>query len=120
MSSDRLAGKAVGVTIGGSGHVVTAGIEADQLDVEVLGSGSFTGSGRAGKLILTLAGSGEADLARLNAAEAAIDVAGSGTGDLASDGRVTGSVAGSGVVTIHGKAHCNVSVTGSGRVTCQP
>lgn len=120
MSSDRLTGKTVGVIIGGSGHIVTAGIEANQFDAEVLGSGSFTGSGHAGKLALTLAGSGEVDLARLKADEAAIDVTGSGTGDLASDGRVTGSVVGSGVVTIHGKAHCDVGVTGSGRVTCQP
>jgi len=119
MSNDRLAGNDVGVTIGGSGHVVTAGIEATQLDVEVLGSGSFTGSGNAENLALTLAGSGDADLAQLRAGSATIDVAGTGTGVLTSDGRVTGSVVGAGVVNVHGKAHCDVSVTGTGRVTCQ-
>ncbi len=119
MSSDRLNGNVVGVTVGGAGHVVTAGIAATQLDVEVLGSGSFTGSGHADKLALTLAGSGEVDLAQLKADEASVDLAGSGTGDMASDGRVTGTVAGSGVVNVHGRAHCDINVTGSGRVTCQ-
>eukprot|EP01037_Dinobryon_pediforme_P001661 gene1661-1691_t len=107
MSSDRLTGNAVGVTIGGSGHVVTARIETARLDLSVMGSGSFTGSGHAGKLDLSLAGSGEVDLAQLKADEAAIDVAGSGTADLASDGPVTGTVAGSGTITVHGKAHCD-------------
>jgi hypothetical protein len=120
ISSDRLNGGAVGITVGGSGHVIAAGIAAGQLDVEVLGSGSFTGSGHAERLALTLAGAGAVDLARLKAGDAAIDVAGSGIGDLASDGRVTGSVVGASVVTVHGKARCNVSVTGPGRVTCQP
>jgi hypothetical protein len=120
MSNDRLVGNVVGVTIGGAGHVVTAGIEATQLDVEVLGSGSFTGSGHAGKLALTLAGSGDADLAQLRADSARIDVAGTGTGALTSDGRVTGSVVGTGVVNVHGKARCDIRVTGTGRVTCQP
>ncbi|WP_428332718.1 GIN domain-containing protein [Novosphingobium sp.] len=120
MSNDRLVGNAVGVTIGGSGHVVIAGIAATQLDVEVLGSGSFTGSGRAGKVALTLAGSGDVDLAQLRTDEAVVDVAGTGTGVLNSDGRVTGSVLGTGVVNVHGKAHCDIRVTGVGRVTCQP
>lgn len=120
MSSDRLTGTAVGVTIGGSGHVVTARIETARLDLSVMGSGSFTGSGHAGKLDLSLAGSGEVDLAQLKADEAAIDVAGSGTADLASDGPVTGTVAGSGTITVHGKAHCDVSIAGSGKVTCTP
>jgi hypothetical protein len=120
MSADRLSGQSVGVTIGGSGHVVTAGIGAREFGVEVLGSGSFTGSGHADKLVLTLAGSGDVDLAQLKAGEAAIDVAGSGTGVLSSDGPVTGTVVGSGEITVHGKAHCAANVTGSGKITCQP
>ena len=120
MSSDRLNGASVGVTIGGSGHVVTAGIAAGQFSLDVLGSGSFTGSGHADKLTLTLAGSGDVDLAQFKAGDAALDVAGSGTGVLASDGQVSGTVVGSGVITVHGKAHCDVSVTGSGKITCQP
>lgn len=120
MSSDRLAGTDVGVTIGGSGHVVTAGIEAARLSVEVLGSGSFTGSGHAGKLALTLAGSGDADLAQLHADEAKVDVAGTGTGAVTSNGHVTGSVMGTGMVNVRGKAQCDIHVIGTGRVTCQP
>jgi hypothetical protein len=118
--SDRLHGAAVGVTIGGSGRVVATQVAAQQFDVEVLGSGSFSGSGHADKLSLTLAGSGTADMAGLDAGEAQIDLAGTGTGSLASNGRVSGTVAGTGVVTVHGRAQCDVSVTGPGRVTCQP
>jgi len=119
ISNDRLTGDDVGVTIGGAGHIVTAGVEARQFAVEVLGSGSVTASGHAGKLALTLAGSGDADLAQLHTDTAAVDVAGTGTGALASDGRVTGSVVGPGVVNVRGRAHCDIRVTGPGRVTCQ-
>lgn len=118
INSDRLAGNVTGVTVGGSGHVATTGIETTQLDVSVLGSGAFTGSGHADKLSLALAGSGDVDLTRLMAAGAAVDVAGSGKGDLTVKGRVTGSVAGSGEVMIHGTDQCGISVVGSGRITC--
>jgi len=118
--SDRLNGAAVGVTIGGAGKVAVTQIAAQELDVEVLGSGGFTGSGHADKLSLTLAGSGTADMPGLSAGRAQIDLAGTGSGNLASDGQVTGTVVGTGVVTVHGNAHCDVSVTGPGRVTCQP
>jgi hypothetical protein len=120
ISSERLNGAAVGVTIGGSGEVIAPQITAGQMDVELLGSGSFTGGGHADKLALTLAGTGTADMARLKADQAVIDLAGTGTGNLSSDGRVTGSVVGTGTVTIHGKAHCDVSVTGTGNVICKP
>jgi hypothetical protein len=119
IASDRLDGPNVGVTIGGSGQVGVNAIAAGKLDVEVLGSGSFAGSGHADKLELTLAGSGSADLARLRAGEANIDLAGTGSGSLSSDGKVTGTVVGTGTVTVHGKAHCDVSVTGPGKVTCR-
>jgi hypothetical protein len=118
MSADRLTARTVGVTIAGSGHVVTAGIATGQLTVEVLGTGSFTGSGRADTLALTLAGSGEVDLAQLKAGTASVDVAGSGTGDIASDGHVTGSIVGTGQITVHGAAHCDVTMTGAGRLVC--
>jgi hypothetical protein len=118
MSADRLAAKSVGMTIGGSGHMVTAGIDTPQLSVEVLGTGSFTGSGRADALTLTLAGTGEADLAQLKAGSATLDVAGTGSGEISSDGTVTGSIVGTGDVTVHGTAHCTVSVTGTGHITC--
>lgn len=120
ISSDGLNGPDVGVTIGGAGKVMAAGVTAGQLAVEVLGSGAFIGSGHADKLTLTLAGSGHVDLARLKLGRADIDLAGSGTGDLASDGPVSGSVVGSGTITVHGRAQCTVSVTGPGRVSCRP
>jgi len=120
ITSDRLSGKAVEVTIGGSGQVKVDAITAEKLDVEVAGSGLFTGSGHTGKLTLTIAGTGTADMARLNAGEAQISLAGTGGGSLASDGHVTGAVIGTGVVTVHGKAHCDVSVTGTGKVNCTP
>lgn len=120
ISSDRLSGAAVGVTIGGSGQIDVADIAAKQLNAEVLGTGTFTGSGHADKLALSIAGAGNADLARLKVDVAEVDLAGTGNGTLASDGKVTGSVVGTGVITVHGKAQCNVSVTGTGKVTCQP
>lgn len=120
ISSDQLTGDSVGVTIGGSGAVNVARIEAKQLDAEVLGTGTFTGGGHVGKLALSIAGTGDADLARLQADQADVSVAGTGNGTLASNGKVTGSVVGTGEITVHGKAQCDVSVTGTGKVNCQP
>ena len=120
MAVDSLTGSAVSVSIGGSGRAAAAHIDSAKLDLSVMGSGSFTGSGHAEKLDLSLAGSGDVDLAKLTAGSGAVDIAGSGTAELASDGPITGSVAGSGTVTVHGKARCDVSIAGSGKVTCQP
>jgi hypothetical protein len=120
IASDRLDGDAVGVTVGGSGQVTAKAIAARKLDVEVLGSGGFTGAGHADKLDLTLAGSGAAEMPGLKVGEAQIDLAGSGSGSLASDGKVSGSVVGTGTVSVHGNAHCDVNVTGPGKVVCQP
>jgi hypothetical protein len=120
MSSDRLNGKSVEVTIGGSGEVKVDAIAAQKLAVEVAGSGRFTGAGHADRLELSIAGTGNADMARLNAGDADINIAGTGNGTLASDGHVTGAVIGTGEVTVRGKAHCDVSVTGTGKVTCAP
>jgi hypothetical protein len=120
ITSDRLGGKAAEVTIGGSGEVAVDSIAADKLEVVVAGSGRFTGAGHAQKLALSIAGTGNADMARLNAGDADINIAGTGNGTLASDGHVTGAVIGTGEVTVHGKAHCDVSVTGTGKVTCTP
>ena len=120
ITSDRLNGKAVEVTIGGSGEVKVDAINSEKLDGEVAGSGLFTGSGHADKLALTIAGTGTADMAGLNVGEAQINLAGTGSGNLASNGHVTGAVIGTGVVTVHGKARCDISVTGTGKVNCTP
>ena len=120
ISSDRLNGSSLGITIGGSGHIDVKDIAAGKLDVEVMGTGTVVGSGHADRLELSIAGTGTADLAGLKVDQAAIEVAGTGDGTVASDGKVTGSVVGTGTVTVHGKANCNVSVTGTGKVICQP
>ena len=68
---------------------------------------------------VTIAGSGKADMAGLQAGGADITVAGSGDAEFASDGRVEASIMGSGTVTVNGRADCTVSSMGSGKLNCR-
>ena len=101
-------------------NVVEVTVEDDRAAVRWEATGTFTGGGHVGKLALSIAGTGDADLARLQADQADVSVAGTGNGTLASNGKVTGSVVGTGEITVHGKAQCDVSVPGTGKVNCQP
>lgn len=120
IDADTLSGDAVGVTIAGSGTVRSPHIAARNLDVQVLGSGRLQAAGQARTLDLTLAGSGEADMAALNAGNAKVDIAGSGSAGFASDGAVEANIMGSGQVRVKGRATCKVSAMGSGKLVCEP
>lgn len=118
ISADRIGGKA-SVSIGGSGSVETATVEAESLDISIAGSGSYRGAGQARALELSIAGSGSAEMDNLRVDSAEISIAGSGNARFASDGKVKASMVGSGEVRVKGRATCTVSAVGSGKLVCE-
>jgi hypothetical protein len=101
----------------GSGDVDADGIDADVLDVRSDGSADIWLEGTAGRLVLDLDGSGDADLAGLAVREARVAVGGSGDADVRADKRLEVDVDGSGDVRYHGDPALTRQVDGSGELT---
>ena len=116
---DRLGtGGEAGVSIAGSGKSRVARIDADELEVNVAGSGSLKGAGRARTLELSIAGSGDLDLREVEVGDADISIAGSGDAVFSSNGTVDASIMGSGDVRVIGNAKCSSNSMGSGKLRC--
>ena len=64
-----------------------------------MGSGRYRAGGTAGRLDLSIAGSGDTT--------------------FASDGKVDAKIMGSGNITVRGSARCTVKSFGSGSLTCE-
>lgn len=106
------------VSIAGSGNVSVARIAAQNLDVNVMGSGTLATAGTAQRLDLNVAGSGTMAARSLKVERAEVNIAGSGSGEFASDGEVEANIAGSGDVIVYGRARCQISKMGSGTLRC--
>jgi hypothetical protein len=92
-------------------------LDQDQLDVEVHGGGSVSGSGRVSRLNLVIAGSGSADLAGLSVQDAKVAIMGSGHATVAPHGELNLAIMGSGNVFLAAKpVQIHQTITGSGRV----
>ena len=78
------------------------GIDAGTFEVRSNGSADLSLEGTAGRLALDLSGSGDAEVAGLNAREAQVAVSGSGDVDVRADQRLDVDVDGSGDVRYHG------------------
>jgi hypothetical protein len=101
----------------GSGIVTVVGIDSPRLVVALPGSGLLRASGSAGRLVVDLGGSGDAELGGLVARDARAAVGGSGrivvTATRSLDARVTGS----GAILYSGSpTRVSKSVTGSGAI----
>ena len=104
-------------TLNGGGDLDIRGYDQPDLALTINGSGDVDGQGRAGKLTLNIAGSGEADLSALPTGDSNIKLAGSGAAVLAASGAVDVDLAGSGDVTLQVRpASLSTSVAGSGEV----
>ena len=101
----------------GSGDLTIRDYDQPSLALDLSGSSDVTASGRADRLSLDIAGSGDADLARLTLKDARIDIAGSGEATVAATGTVDVSIDGSGDVNLALRpAKLNSSISGSGEV----
>ena len=106
------------VTLSGSGNIAATGIDTSSLTVSLPGSGVIQASGTAARLVVSVDGSGEAQLAQLVAHDVQADVNGSGEILVTATESLDASVPGSGTILYSGDpAHVTTSVTGSGAVT---
>ncbi len=104
--------------LSGSGSVTASHIREASLTISLSGSGVVRASGSATRLDVALAGSGEAQLARLVARSARAVIAGSGRILATATGTLDAAVPGSGSIAYSGNpAHVTTRVTGSGSIT---
>lgn len=102
----------------GSGSLAAAGLDADALTATVLGSGTMTLGGRAGRARLLTSGPGGIAAAALRSDALTVRLDGSGT--IAATARYTADATSTGLgsVTIYGKPTCRVSSAATGPIRC--
>lgn len=103
--------------LNGSPSLSLTGYDQPELAIEINGSGDVTGAGKTQSLNLSIAGSGQARLADLQARDAGVSVSGSGEADVNASGAVQVAIAGSGEVTLTTKpASLTSNIDGSGEL----
>jgi hypothetical protein len=104
------------VRVQGSSDLALGRIDADELAVEINGSGDIDANGTVGNLIASIEGSGDADLRDLRARTATVSIEGSGDAKVAVQDQLDVSVQGSGDVSYRGNPRVSQHVEGSGDV----
>jgi hypothetical protein len=107
------------IRVQGSSDLQLGRIAADELAVEINGSGSVGASGTVGDLSATIEGSGDADLGDLAARTARVSIAGSGDAEINVKDQLDVSVQGSGDVSYRGNPRVSQHVEGSGDVRAE-
>lgn len=103
--------------IAGSGKLVLDNLDQGDLKVSIAGSGDIRGNGRVDHLEVHIAGSGDADMAKVAANVAKVHIAGSGDADIAPKDDADIHISGSGDVTLHSApAHMETHIAGSGSI----
>ncbi len=106
------------LSVAGSGSIICAEAfsELRQLDLAIGGSGKIEMLGDAGRMKISLAGSGVFAGADLKTQQAEVNVAGSGTAEVHAEEQLKVSIAGSGDVYYYGSPRVESSIAGSGKV----
>jgi len=105
------------IRVDGSGSVRASGLSGPRLGVSLAGAGTVTARGAVGRVAIDLSGSGDVDVAAIDAAEVTADL--SGSGDIRASARqaLRATISGSGNVRVSGDPPQRVvRVSGSGRV----
>lgn len=108
-----------GLSIGGNGDIVVEDRFDNLGNVELAigGSGSIAMAGKASKVEVSLAGSGDVKCENLMAKKVEVSIAGSGDVFIGADDELEVSIAGSGDVRYKGQARVSSSIVGSGSVS---
>lgn len=103
--------------LSGDQHLTIAGYRQDRLDLTISGSADATATGAAKAVSVDIAGSGRADLGKLEADAAKVDISGSGEAIIAPKAKAEIDVSGDGRVDLltH-PADLRTDVTGSGHI----
>lgn len=105
------------VTLAGSGNIVVDDVRAKSLEISLPGSGTLTGSGSAGRLDVTVGGTGTAQFTRLVASDVRAVVSGSGSIFVTATSSLAATVSGTGSILYSGNPrHVAQNVTGTGTI----
>lgn len=106
------------VVLSGSGVLTVDGLRAEQFTVRVTGEGLVAITGRAARLDVSLAGSGDAQLQNLVARDVDAMLSGSGRLQVHATDSLDASVPGTGVIDYRGDPrNVTQNITGTGAVT---
>jgi hypothetical protein len=107
-----------GLSIAGSGSIKgeDAFNNLNRLDLAIAGSGDIEFSGSARKVSVSIAGSGNVQVANLKTEDCEVDIAGNGDCSIEVTDALSVSIAGSGDVKYKGNPRLSTSIAGSGRV----
>jgi len=102
--------------ISGSGKADIRGVDEDQMQVRISGSGDVSGQGTAGDFDLRISGSGSYRGPQLKTRHATIGVSGSGSAVVSASDTLDANVSGSGSVEYLGEPRVTQNISGSGSV----
>lgn len=108
--------KIEGIDLSGSGNTVASGVKADDLDIDISGSGNIKVHGSAKKITADVSGSGKIDASALESEDAIADISGSGSIKVFATKNLNVDIAGSGEVSYKGSPNLKKDITGSGEV----
>lgn len=110
----------IDLQVTGSGTLSAAGLDADQLNATLIGSGAMTLGGRGGKVRLLSSGSGVLDATALRGDDVTVRL--DGAGSVAATARYTADATSTGVgaIAIAGNPACRVKAVAGGPIACGP
>lgn len=102
--------------VGGSGSIAIKQLRSETVAVSIGGSGDFTAAGSTNQLTLAIGGSGNVAAGKLNARAVQASIGGSGQAVVWARQLLDASIAGSGDIDYYGDPQVSRSVHGSGGV----
>lgn len=115
---DRLRGARVTIGLRGPGRVSVDAIDADRLNVAMIGNGTMTLAGKAKQGQMTLSGAGVVDAGKLAVDDLVSDSEGAGDHIFNAVKTAAVTTRGVGKTVVLGKPACTVRNLGSGAVSC--
>jgi hypothetical protein len=118
LAIDRLRGLRADLSVSGSGSITVGAVEADNLVLGLLGSGTLALGGKAKQLRATIQGSGDLKAEGLAADDAVLIADTSGKIAFTANRTAKVTASGAGAVTIAGAASCTLSGVAAPEVSC--
>jgi len=118
LAIDRLRGARVAIGLRGPGRLTVESIDADRLEVAVIGNGIMTLGGEAKQANMLLSGAGSVDAGKLAVGDLKSDSEGAGDHLFNATKSATVTARGVGKTVVLGRPVCTVRNVGSGTVDC--
>mgnify|MGYP006265532811 CR=1 FL=1 len=104
-------------SIAGSGNLALNRLDQDRLELSIRGSGSIKADGKVQNARISIRGSGDVNMAQVQAAVVRVEIRGSGNTDIAPSEEADITIRGSGDVNLHASPRkLETHIRGSGRI----